>query len=82
MTLALVVPKQTFRKTIWLKMMHHHAKFGYKCFNSSEDIAQTKSFNEILILHCDLHCVCACVRACVCDEMGISLCFCKCSGLL
>ena len=30
-----------FRMTLWLMMLHHHAKFGNKMLCSSEDIIQT-----------------------------------------
>ena len=30
-----------FRTTLWLMMLHHHAKFGNKMLCSSEDIIQT-----------------------------------------
>ena len=33
-------------------MRHHHTKFGYKRFRSSEDIVQKNA--ETLSLHCDL----------------------------
>ena len=40
-TLTLKTANQSFWKTIWLMMMHHHTKFGSKRFNESENIVWT-----------------------------------------
>ena len=38
---SLKTANQSFWKTIWLIMMHHHTKFGIKRFSNSENIIQT-----------------------------------------
>ena len=49
-TLILKTANQSFWKTIWLIMMHHHAKFGYtKQFSNSEKIIWT-----IIHWHCKM----------------------------
>ena len=37
----LIVAKQSFCKTLWLMMMHHHTRLGYKKLNSSKDVVWT-----------------------------------------
>ena len=53
-TLILKTAHQSFWKTIWLIMMHHHTKFGSKRFSYSENIIWTNTFIDILKFCCDL----------------------------
>ena len=53
LTLTLMVAKQSFQKTVWLMVIHHHTKFGNKTLNSLEDVPR-QTFCEIL-MHPDKH---------------------------
>ena len=46
-----------FPMTLWLMMLHHHTKLGYKMFSSSEDIIRTNI--DILYLCCNLDLECS-----------------------
>ena len=39
--------------TLWLKIMYHNKKFGYKRFSGGDDIVQ-QTVTEILNVCCDL----------------------------
>ena len=43
--------------TLWLMMMHHHTKFGYKSLNCSyKIISHGQTFTSVLNFHCDCEC--------------------------
>ena len=48
LTLTLMAAKQSFHKTVWPMVIHHHTKFGNKTLNSLEDTPR-QTFSEILM---------------------------------
>ena len=53
MTFILKIANKSFPMTLWLMIMHHHTKFGYKKFSGSEDII-CKNSDWSLDLQCGL----------------------------